>query len=450
MPGGEPPFAAPTANGSDAQEANGSGGAGDSNDLPSASFSGHRAHGTARSTLGECAHVYFHYFTRHRLSARSRRCTKRVLLQRGSSVTEGQKPRRDDATHLYSAKDLYGIFGASVVAVITVDQSGDQGIGTAFHIGEGTFVTAAHVVSGKKKCSVALDDYRIMRLSDISPGNLELHDRQSIPFSALPHPDSNKDVAVFSIPALSQLPSVPLGDHLDDWITDHDFVLDEVLVLGFPPIPLAASPILVAARGQINAVVDLINLSHVHFVVSTMARGGFSGGVVLSERGFALGLVTSSLLKNGTPEELGYLTVLTVEPILECLGQNGLLTQELALIWDGLFTAEKEYFGNPEVGHAHSWIETDLDGHRARIIFATPSMEVVSEAKEAVLSLEEFSFTHSVKGVDVQVWEVNVVNGEASSAINSAKEALRALMEKHSYLPVSSPGVIDRKIGVLS
>lgn len=307
-------------------------------------------------------------------------------------------------------------------------------------------MTAAHVISGKKKCFVALDDYRIMRLSDISPGNLELHDRQSIPITALPHPDPEKDVAVFSIPALSQLPTVPLGDHLDDWITDHDFVMDEVLVLGFPPIPLAASPILVAARGQINAVVDLINVSHVHFIVSTMARGGFSGGVVLSERGFALGLVTSSLLKNGAPEELGYLTVLTVEPILECLGKNDLLTQELALIWDGLFTANTEYFGSPEVGHAHTWIKTDLDGHRARIIFATPSMEVVSEAKDAVLSLKQFSFTHSVQSVDVQVWELNAAYGEASSAINSAKEALRALMKKHSYLPVSAPGIIHRKL----
>jgi S1-C subfamily serine protease len=237
----------------------------------------------------------------------------------------------------YTAKELYALYRASLIAVICVNSDGDQGVGAAFHVGDGAFVTARHVVAGMVACHIELDDYRQARLAGSGGQSLAYEDGELIPIAPLPHPDPKKDVAVFSIPELAGLPAVPLGSHLDDWISDHDFVLNEVLVLGFPPIPLSKRNVLFATRAQINAVVDLINVDHVHFIASAMARGGFSGGVVLSEWGVALGVVTSSLLKNGVPEELGYLTVLTVEPILECLAAHGLLPADLSSLWGHLF-----------------------------------------------------------------------------------------------------------------
>lgn len=236
-----------------------------------------------------------------------------------------------------TAKQLYALYGGSVVAVVSRNAAGDEGIGAAFHVGDGVFVTARHVIEGMVSCHIEIDDYRLSRLAKKAWRERSDQRQSFIPIKAHEHPDPLKDVAVFSEPTLATLPAIPLGSHLDDWIIDHDFVLNEVLILGFPPIPLSRENVLVATRGQINAVVDLINVDHVHFIASAMARGGFSGGVVISEWGFALGVVTSSLLKNGVPEELGYLTVLTVEPILECLGANDLLPRELALQWDGLF-----------------------------------------------------------------------------------------------------------------
>jgi S1-C subfamily serine protease len=236
-----------------------------------------------------------------------------------------------------SAKDLYADFSAAVVPLVVKDLNGDPGIGSAFHVGNGSFVTARHVVDGMIECSVEIDSHRHHGL--LKPKtHFQSHDRfELVTLQPLFHPDSDTDVAVFSVPSLSDLPAIPLGGHLDDWIDDDQFVLNEVLVLGFPPIPLAKCNILVAARSQINAVVDLTVAKHVHFIVSTMARGGFSGGVVLSEWGVAMGMVTSSLLKSGMPEELGYLTVLSVEPILECLGAHSLLPGDDAEHWDGLF-----------------------------------------------------------------------------------------------------------------
>lgn len=237
----------------------------------------------------------------------------------------------------HSAKELYANYSAAVLPVVAKDDNGDPAIGSAFHVGSGSFVTARHVVEGMTDCRVEVGRFRHGRYLQ-ETAHFQKHDRfELVSLEPCFHPDSNIDVAVFSVPSLSDLPQIPLGGHLDDWINDDAFVLNEVLVLGFPPIPLADSNILVAARGQINAVVDLTVVKHVHFIVSTMARGGFSGGVVLSEWGVAMGMVTSSLLKNDKTEELGYMTVLSVEPILECLAKHGLLSPEDAKIWEGLF-----------------------------------------------------------------------------------------------------------------
>lgn len=241
-----------------------------------------------------------------------------------------------------SAKELYADYSAAVLPLVVKDVNGDPSIGSAFHVGSGSFVTARHVVEGMTDFCVEVDSFRHTRpLQDTD--HLRKHDRSElIALEPYFHPDSNVDVAVFSVPSLSNLPQIPLGGHLDDWINDDQFILNEVLVLGFPPIPLADSNILVAARGQINAVVDLTDMQHVHFIVSTMARGGFSGGVVLSEWGVAMGVVTSSLLKSDKPEELGNMTVLSVEPVLECLGEHGLLSPADAKLWDGLFDPKRD------------------------------------------------------------------------------------------------------------
>ena len=68
----------------------------------------------------------------------------------------------------------------------------------------------------------------------------------------------------------------------------------------------------------------------------------FSGGVAFSEWDFALGLVTSSLVKNEAPEELGFLTIIGVEPILECLGAHGILPKKDAELWGDLFDRKEK------------------------------------------------------------------------------------------------------------
>jgi hypothetical protein len=105
---------------------------------------------------------------------------------------------------------------------------------------------------------------------------------------------------------------------LDDWIGG-EFLLMEVVGWAIPPIPLSGHPVLVAARGEINAVIDPYSgARHPLFVISPLARGGF-GGPVLFGGGGLLGVLTQSLVRDAAPPELGYHAALTVQPLWDLL-----------------------------------------------------------------------------------------------------------------------------------
>ena len=241
-------------------------------------------------------------------------------------------------------QDLYKQYASAVAYVVVKKPDSEQTIGSAFHVGNGVFITARHVVSGNEILSIGTT---VSRYVPASNGLVSIHG-ESGTFRFIPegegtirsgphfHPDASIDVAALVVDGLEP-PTVPLGSHLDDWINDDDFVLAPVVVMGYPPIPFSKKPVLVAARAEVNAVVDKYTGGHPHFVVSAMARGGFSGGLCITEWDFALGVITESLLYDNKPTELGYLTVLTVEPIFVCLQHHGLVPKEQKEGWDGFW-----------------------------------------------------------------------------------------------------------------
>jgi Trypsin-like peptidase domain len=307
----------------------------------------------------------------------------------------------------WDAKRAYAEFRDAVVPVITVDRDGDEHIATAFHVGDGVFVTAKHVVADMQSCSIEV------RGSD--------GDRR-IAIEAFGHSKETADVAGFRVRDMAYLPAVPLGSHLDDWINDPAFVLNEVLILGYPPIPLSKHNVLIAARGQVNAVIDLYSADHVHFVVSGMARGGLSGGVVLSEWGFALGVITASLVHNGEPEQLGFLTVLSVEPILQCLGEHRLLPRADAEMWDGLFTDEWHNFTSREGQGASSWVCLDRDGWRARVSYIAANPETHAQLDAIIERQGDFARAAPV-GVETR-WEFSGHYDDSTQPMSDLREAL--------------------------
>jgi hypothetical protein len=262
------------------------------------------------------------------------------------------------------ARELFKAYAAAAAYIEVELPNGDRHIGSAFHVGDGVFVTARHVVENNKILEICSTESTYIRLSD---GDAEkarifmVENDQRIPIRDIAngimrlksgpyfHHDERVDVAVFEVAEIDpDTPVVPLGSHLDDWLGSSDFVLTEAIVLGYPPIPMATGPVLVGARAEVNAQIDLYDTPNVHFILSSMPRGGFSGSVALSEYGMALGVVTRSLTADNSPTELGFMTVAGIEPIYDCLASHKLLPDIQAEGWDGLWNSTDLHFYDPK------------------------------------------------------------------------------------------------------
>lgn len=234
----------------------------------------------------------------------------------------------------YWARIQFTTYSRCVGFIDTEDQQGDRQIGTCFHVGEGIYVTARHVIEGRRIVSVDFHDLAVSMelIQDVSRVELDRPGKVQILEGPAYHPDHTVDVACFR---LDYVPAeyIPLGGHFDDYLGQYDLLLHRTLVLGYPPVPFTIEPVLVASLGEINALVTLRDRRYVHFLVSTMARGGFSGGPVLvaynelnEKSGTALlGLVTDALVRDHGATETGFMAVLSIEPIYECLERNGML-----------------------------------------------------------------------------------------------------------------------------
>jgi hypothetical protein len=345
------------------------------------------------------------------------------------------------------ARSLYEQYAASVAYVSVELPNGDASIGSAFHVGDGVWITARHVLENNRICRISTTEswhkweqdphgrpgFGVAR-EGVSAGELTI--------SGGPYflEDAQVDVAAFKASGVVP-PAIPLGGHLDDWLGT-ELVLTECLVLGYPPIPQSRAPLLVASKAEINAVVDDYFTPHPHFVVSTMARGGFSGGVALSENNFALGVITKSLNANSNPVELGYLVALTVEPIWTLLGQHrlvpvcqkGTLNNFFNAEFITLFPKDHPAIVTPRSGVVQSdpgrtaWMELVDLGQEFRIQISFPSADVQAnaylKARDRALSLglthtaqDENGLTFTRPGPEVVSLEQMRAVGEAATEV---------------------------------
>lgn len=197
--------------------------------------------------------------------------------------------------------------------------------GAAFHIGDGVVITARHVVDGVKV--EAITPHRSLR--EISVKNIRYPSNKTVDLALIETDfdlDGHMKLAFFPTDKRrekAKTDHIPLGGHLNDWVGD-EFVLSKVLLMGFPIIPLSQESGLVAVVGEVNAVVDKYSGDHPHFIISTVPRAGFSGGPVISEYGFLLGVLTESLIRNSEATELGFAAAISIEPLLNLLAENNI------------------------------------------------------------------------------------------------------------------------------
>jgi hypothetical protein len=129
--------------------------------------------------------------------------------------------------------ELYERYGCCM-AYIAVEKNGEEAIGSAFHVGEGVFVTARHVVDGTRIKEIRLTNPNLYYRSDLYPkredgsfvvgpdtpqictrsdGLLELAEGPWF------HATESIDIAILRVDGMEpRAHFVPLGSHLDDWI----------------------------------------------------------------------------------------------------------------------------------------------------------------------------------------------------------------------------------------
>jgi hypothetical protein len=221
------------------------------------------------------------------------------------------------------ASRIFQYLSGAVAWVEAINADGDPSLGSAFHVGGGVFATARHVVEhGASQIGTTrrsgLSAEPITYASDAQFEPIVWGEpRQSQIEEVLFHPDPHVDVALirasgFQVPALA----------LDPQVSNN--VLTTAMVLGYPRIPLGPEePTLLAATAQVNAEVTLLDHQRT-LILSSIARGGFSGGLVASNVASAIGVVTRSLVVDDGPVEGGYLAAIHIAAVCDCLAAHGI------------------------------------------------------------------------------------------------------------------------------
>jgi len=117
-------------------------------------------------------------------------------------------------------------------------------------------------------------------------------------------------------------------------------VLRSATIIGYPRVPLTKDPpVLVALSAGINAATGTYKDRNRYFIASSMAREGFSGGLVILEDSnpVVIGLVTEAFCIDHHAPELGFMAVLSVDAIILCLKRHGMIpdAQRVEDTWRG-------------------------------------------------------------------------------------------------------------------
>lgn len=211
---------------------------------------------------------------------------------------------RDSSANTKSMRSHYGKWESAVLRVVTLNQHGDEGTGTAFHIGDGYLATAGHVVQHSVKSVLG----RYCSAKELMIKNI------------FRPTDPAVDLAVLETdcpPGLTQVQIGTLFDGLED-----EYHLTKCLLMGYPPIPMSLEPVLVAVEGEVNAVINRYDAPHDHFIISAVPRGGFSGGPVISESGDLIGIMVQSLTRDSQNVEHGFASAISTTALWKLLHDN--------------------------------------------------------------------------------------------------------------------------------
>ncbi len=183
-------------------------------------------------------------------------------------------------------------FQGSVLPLVVMDSNDEHGIGTSFLIDGMRLFTAAHCVKDMKSVQI--------------PG----WDPQRHPLSRIVVPtDPNLDIAFLEFEA-DPFPQVPRFQF------DTATILDDVLTMGYPPIPgfdsvqvsetASVAGNLKSTTGQIITSASSYLDKQDYLLISARIKGGNSGGPVVNKRGGVVGIISQEPSEFGQVDTLGF------------------------------------------------------------------------------------------------------------------------------------------------
>lgn len=169
-------------------------------------------------------------------------------------------------------------FTNSVLPIDGIKQNGDGDIGTAFYIGDNRFVTAAHCVKDMRAFNILKPDGNVVELNEV--------------WFAKDQDVDAYDLAVLTVNGQMDMPA---------FILSEPAVLDDVLVMGYPPISgfnaIQTSETATVGAYQKSSTGQIVGADRPYmlpldfFLINARVKGGNSGGPVINNGGHVIGIV---------------------------------------------------------------------------------------------------------------------------------------------------------------
>lgn len=185
----------------------------------------------------------------------------------------------------YGFPYIYSSFKNDVLPVIVKDALGNIAMGTCFRFSTG-ILTAKHCLEAEE---VSIEGYTAAQLQK---------------YATLISKNPNMDLAYIELQERSRF--VPGEAH----------VLDEVLVMGYPKIPMfnacctaeRAAISSIPTRGAVASLADQFISPSIGslMLVTARIRGGNSGGPIINSNGQVVGVAFSEPMSEGNYDEMGY------------------------------------------------------------------------------------------------------------------------------------------------
>jgi serine protease Do len=246
-------------------------------------------------------------------------CSEGILTFLG---TRGRRPQfneiyhsghRQDEELAYQSYDFIA-FGfpairqkfSAAVRPVFVESNGAHDVGTAFWIGDGILVTAAHCVKDKERLKITGPTGATLKIRDIG-----------VPVS--PHLDL----------CVIRVDEAPFA-RVRPFAVREGEVLERVMTMGYPQIQGFPSTLITetteiagfhVSTGEIVAEEQSYLDQHEYQILSARVKGGSSGGPVVAQDGRVVGIVFATPGNSEAPDVLGYGLSIPAKTLKRFLGE---------------------------------------------------------------------------------------------------------------------------------